>query len=38
MLTHITPWTDKADALDEAGQVFDGPMALAAPGLALTLE
>jgi ribonuclease BN (tRNA processing enzyme) len=38
MLTHITPWTDKADALDEAGQVFDGPIALAAPGLAVTLE
>jgi ribonuclease BN (tRNA processing enzyme) len=37
MLTHITPWTEKADALDEASQAFTGPICLAATGLGLTI-
>jgi ribonuclease BN (tRNA processing enzyme) len=38
VLTHITPWSEKSDALDEAGQAFTGPICLAASGLGLTIE
>ncbi len=32
VLTHIPPWHDKQDALDEADGLFDGPVLLAAEG------
>ena len=37
VLTHLTPWSDKARTLDEAAQAFTGALCLAAPGLAFGL-
>lgn len=31
LLTHIAPWTDRAEILAEASDTFDGPVELAAP-------
>jgi ribonuclease BN (tRNA processing enzyme) len=38
VLTHLVPWNDESQTLDEAGQVFGGPLSLAASGLGFTLE
>jgi ribonuclease BN (tRNA processing enzyme) len=38
VLTHLVPWNDPGRTLDEAGQVFTGPLSLAASGLGFTLE
>jgi ribonuclease BN (tRNA processing enzyme) len=38
VLTHLVPWNDQARTLDEAGQAFDGPLSLAAPGLGFVLD
>jgi len=38
VLTHLVPWNDKNASLEEAGQVFGGPLALAAPGLGFVLD
>jgi ribonuclease BN (tRNA processing enzyme) len=35
VLTHVPPWHDPAVALAEASAVFDGPIELATPGLAV---
>jgi ribonuclease BN (tRNA processing enzyme) len=32
VLTHVPPWTERADVLAEARAAFDGPVELAAPG------
>jgi ribonuclease BN (tRNA processing enzyme) len=32
VLTHVPPWTERADVLAEARDAFDGPVELAAPG------
>jgi ribonuclease BN (tRNA processing enzyme) len=38
VLTHLVPWNDKNASLEEAGQAFGGPLALAAPGLGFVLD
>jgi ribonuclease BN (tRNA processing enzyme) len=38
VLTHLPPWRDKNQSLDEAGRAFDGPLSLAAPGLGFVLD
>jgi ribonuclease BN (tRNA processing enzyme) len=38
VLTHLVPWNDQNQTLDEAGPAFDGPLSLAAPGLGFVLE
>jgi ribonuclease BN (tRNA processing enzyme) len=38
VLTHLVPWNDESRTLDEAGQVFSGPLSLAASGLGFTLD
>jgi ribonuclease BN (tRNA processing enzyme) len=37
ILTHLVPWTPQDEILEEADAVFDGALALAAPGLAVAL-
>lgn len=37
LLTHLPPWNDPEAVLAEARQTWDGPLALAEPGLLLTL-
>ena len=37
VLTHLQPWTDADEALSEAAAVFDGKLAMAAPGQVLNL-
>ncbi len=38
VLTHLVPWNDRDQTLDEAGRAFDGPLTLAAPGLGFVLD
>jgi ribonuclease BN (tRNA processing enzyme) len=38
VLTHLVPWNDQSQTLDEAGQAFTGPLTLAASGLGLVLD
>jgi len=38
VLTHLVPWNDKNQSLEEAGRAFDGPLSLAAPGLGFVLD
>ena len=38
ILTHLVPWNDRDQSLDQAGHAFDGPLALAAPGLRFVLD
>lgn len=37
VLTHVPPWNDPQVAVEEAGEVYDGPITLAHPGLVVTL-
>ena len=37
VLTHLVPWTPQDETLEEAAAVFQGALALAAPGLAVEL-
>jgi ribonuclease BN (tRNA processing enzyme) len=38
VLTHLVPWNDRDQSLDQAGRAFDGPLSLAAPGLGFVLD
>jgi ribonuclease BN (tRNA processing enzyme) len=38
VLTHLVPWNDRDQSLDQAGHAFDGPLSLAAPGLGFVLD
>ncbi len=38
VLTHLVPWNDRNRTLEEAGQAFGGPLALAATGLGFVLD
>jgi ribonuclease BN (tRNA processing enzyme) len=37
-LTHLVPWNDRDQSLDQAGLAFAGPLSLAAPGLGFVLD
>ncbi|MGW5026017.1 MBL fold metallo-hydrolase, partial [Streptomyces albidoflavus] len=37
LLTHIPPWTDPRTNLTDAREVYDGPAALAEPGVTYTV-
>jgi ribonuclease BN (tRNA processing enzyme) len=38
ILTHLVPWNDRDQSLDQARDAFAGPLALAAPGLGFVLD
>jgi ribonuclease BN (tRNA processing enzyme) len=38
VLTHLVPWNDQNQSVEEAGLAFDGPLSLASPGLGFVLD